>query len=93
MVFAALYGGGFVFGMYMVFVYKGQRPRPRGYVGRFRKPDGEVVHVCRLPSGDFYVLKDSNKPPWASERNPVDLGLVSGREIVTWEKLADTPDG
>lgn len=61
------------------------RLSPRGYIGRFKRPDGVVVHIGRLPSGLYAMASD--------EQPPRDLGRVKGRDFVTWVKLAHTPDG
>lgn len=62
-----------------------KRPKPEGYVGRFRRSDGRVVHVARLKDGKLMVASDTQPPR--------DLGSVDGRELIRWTKLATTPDG
>ena len=64
-----------------------KRKKPDGYVGRFKRPDGSVVHVARV-GGDLVVA--SEEPPGVF---PKDLGNVSGRDLMKWKKLATTPDG
>lgn len=67
-----------------LFAWPSDRPRPDGYVGRFRRPDGTEVHVGRV-GGNLMVVSDTQPP--------IDLGNVSGRDLLHWEKLASTPDG
>ena len=62
-----------------------QRPTPRDYTGKFRRPDGRIVHVARMRDGKLMVASDTQPP--------VDLGNVDGRELLRWEKLATSPDG
>lgn len=64
------------------------RPKPTGYAGKYRRPDGRVVHVGRLPNGTLMVASEE-----APGVMPRDLGTVTGRELVTWTKLAGSPDG
>jgi hypothetical protein len=61
------------------------RPKPEGYVGKFRRPDGSVVHVARLGDARLTVVSDTQPPE--------DLGNVDGRELTRWQKLATEPDG
>lgn len=63
------------------------RRKPDGYVGRFRHPNGQVVHVARV-NGELMVISDENPGI-----QPRDLGNVTGRDLAQWLKLATTPDG
>lgn len=74
--------------VYFLAFYQGQRTKPAGYVGRFQRPDGEVVHVARLEDGTLMVISEE-----AAGVTPRDLGTVSGRDLARWHKLASTPDG
>jgi hypothetical protein len=60
------------------------RAKPEGYIGRFRRPDGTVVHVARLETRNLMVISD--------DQPPQDLGTVTGPELAHWEKVATTPD-
>lgn len=73
--------------VYFVFIRRHVRRKPDGYVGRFRQPDGRVVHVARV-EGQLMVI--SEEPPGVLPKN---LGNVSGRELLRWHKLSSTPDG
>ena len=70
---------------YVVFRMKIKRPRPDNYVGKFRRPDGTIVHVARMPSGRLWAASDTQPPQ--------EIGYVAGRELVGWRKLSTTPDG
>lgn len=61
------------------------RPKPEGYVGKFRRADGSVVHVARMASGRLWAASDTQPPE--------NLGYVEGRDLMRWQKLATTPDG
>ena len=63
---------------------KFKRPKPDGYVGRYRRADGSEVHVARV-NGRLMVA--------SGDQPPRDLGDVSGRDLLRWERLATTPDG
>jgi hypothetical protein len=62
-----------------------RRAKPEGYVGKFQRPDGTVVHVARLRDARLTVVSDTQPPQ--------DLGNVEGRELTHWQKLATEPDG
>lgn len=78
--------GGFIVGVYLIFIRKDARPKPDGYVGFFRRPDGLEVHVSRV-NGQLMVI--SEEKPGVFPRN---LGNVTGRDLVGWTKLRATPD-
>lgn len=59
-----------------------------GYLGRFRRLDGSEVHLCRLPSGRLMIV--SQERPGVQAR---DIGTATAAEVLTWEKLATSPDG
>lgn len=63
------------------------RPKLPDYIGRFKRPQGDEVHVARV-NGELMVIKDT-KPG----ELPLDLGNISGRELATWQKQSTTPDG
>ncbi len=63
------------------------RPKPEGYVGRFRRPDGLEVHVARV-NGRLMVIQDTE-----DGELPLNLGNVSGRDLLKWHKVSSTPDG
>lgn len=65
------------------------RSKPEGYVGKFRRPDGEIVHVARLKDGKLTVASEPAEPGEPSRF----LGTIDGRELMSWHKLATTPDG
>jgi hypothetical protein len=62
-------------------------PRPEGYIGKFRRLDGSLAHVFRLPSGKLWAASDE-KPGV----RPVDLGYISGRDLAVWTKLSSEAD-
>jgi hypothetical protein len=64
-----------------------RRQKPPGYIGKFRRPDGSLVHVARLP--DHQVMVVSEAEPGMQPR---DLGTVTGPELAHWEKVGVTPD-
>jgi cobalamin synthase len=70
---------------FFVLRHRNVRAKPEGYVGKFRRTDGEIVHVARLPGGTLMVASETQPPQ--------DLGSVSGPELARWEKLATEPDG
>jgi hypothetical protein len=74
--------------IYAFFIHKVKRRTPAGYIGKYRRPDGLVVHVSRFPGGQLYAMTDE-----APGVQPRDLGYVDGREITRWTKLSATPDG
>jgi hypothetical protein len=61
------------------------RSKPDGYVGKFRRADGTVIHVARMPSGRLWAASDTQPP--------VEVGYVEGRDVARWQKLAGEPDG
>jgi hypothetical protein len=73
-------------GLYVV-VKQHVRPKPEGYVGRYRRPTGDVVHVIRT-NGRLMVA--SEERPGI---RPRDLGNVNGRELLRWDLLGRSPDG
>lgn len=85
--FAFFYAGVLAFYLWWIFWHRYWRPKPDGYVGRFKGPDGSIVHVLRLV-GEFMVI--SEEKPGVMPR---DLGNVSGRTLMRWEKLSSSPDG
>jgi hypothetical protein len=71
---------------FAVWFWPANRSKPDGYVGRFRRPDGVVVHVIRHAGG---LMVATEEPQGKKAR---DLGNVSGRELARWEKLGSAPD-
>lgn len=69
-------------------VIRRRRSKPEGYVGKFRRRDGRIVHVMRDESGRLWAASEE-----APGVMPEHLGYVNGREISQWHKLATTPDG
>lgn len=69
-------------------ILKHPRSKPEGYIGRFRMPSGEEVHVARMPDRTLLVISEET-----AGVTPRSLGTVSGPELVKWEKLSTTPDG
>lgn len=69
-------------------LFRDGRASPAGYIGKFRRGDGTIVHVSRLPDRTLMVI--SEERPGVMPR---DLGTVTGRELAAWQKLASTPDG
>lgn len=67
------------------FTGKRHRPKPDNYVGKFRQPDGTIIHIARMASGRLWAASDTQPP--------VEVGYVDGRDVARWEKLATTPDG
>lgn len=64
------------------------RLKPEGYIGKFQRPDGQIVHVSRMPSGSLWVASEESPGT-----EPQEIGYVSGRELTTYHKLSATPDG
>lgn len=74
--------------LYWAFFIDHHRSKPDNYVGKFQRPDGSIVHVARMPSGELWACTD--EPPGVM---PKPIGYVSGREVIQWHKLSSTPDG
>lgn len=64
------------------------RLKPSGYIGTFRRPDGRIVHVARMPSGTLWATSD--EPPG---KESMVIGYLTGRELTTYHKLSSSPDG
>ena len=73
--------------LYFFVIQPLRRPKPEGYVGRFRRPDDEVVHVARV-HGRLMVISEE-----APGVMPRALGDVDGRALMRWHRLATSPDG
>jgi hypothetical protein len=74
-------------GKISMLIWPPHRATPDGYVGRFRRPGGDEVHVARV-NGRLMLI--SQEPPGVEPR---DLGDVDGREMMTWQRLGTRPDG
>lgn len=61
-----------------------RRKRPDGYVGKFKRPDGVVIHVARMESGKLWAASDTQPPE--------EIGYVNGRDVMRWERLGVEPD-